>query len=103
MASPKAAAPVHITNQFRRRSAMVYDFKCEGERLTLSLSPRQTPEDPGDWHMVASQSSTSDAIDGWGPSPKEALGAVSRSWTGRYLPVFDWSAIEAALVAVRAI
>ena len=83
---------------------MVYDFRCEGARLTLSVTPREAVTDGGEWHIAASQTTSPDLVVGeWAPTRKEALAAVGRAWSHQHLPFFDWSAIEAAMLSVRAI
>ena len=49
----KEVATVRITNQFRSRVGFVYDFTCDGARLTLSISSRENASDEGDWRVEA--------------------------------------------------
>jgi len=99
---------LRITNQFRSRSGFVYDLRCEGATLVLSITPRVKPEDPGAWSVEA-RVGTKDAvpITAWGPTKRDALREVGAAWMARAssanLPTFDWEAVATALSAVRAV
>jgi hypothetical protein len=100
MAHDKADGPkrLKITNQFRSKASLVYDLNCDGNRLTLRITGRQSAEDAGEWHVEARTSTA-----GAGPS----LLVVAAQWKERAyelaLPVFDWDAVAAALTEVRAL
>jgi hypothetical protein len=108
MAEPKVET-VRITDQFRSRNGFVYDFRFEGNRVTLSIAPRENPDDPADWKVEARARHAADpfVIAKWGATRIDALREVGRSWvseaTAHALPTFDWNAIEKALVEVRAL
>ncbi len=99
---------LRIMNQFRDKRGMVYDLKCQGDRLTLRVNQREQPDDPGEWHIAAQTSAASDVtIAEWGPTKEEALRAVGRGWSAAAasgkLPPFDWDGIVRVLTLVRAL
>jgi hypothetical protein len=100
---------VRITNQFRKRQAMVYDLSCDTVRLTLEVTAREASDGLGEWHVeaFARQAPEKPTIDEAGMTRSEALRAVARSWAakqGTYgFPALDWDAVAEALLAVRAI
>lgn len=106
--SPDRRSP-RITDQFRKDNAMFYDFRCDQDRLTISIAPRASQDDEGEWRVQAwtGRSAETDGVTEWGPTRAEALSAVGRSWDScrveRSLPSFDWDAIASALGAVRAL
>jgi hypothetical protein len=105
----KEAASIRITNQFRSRNGFVYDFTCDGARLTLSISQRENAADEGEWRIEARTNHAPEAlvVARWGPTRLEALREVGRAWdseaAGRGLPLFAWQSVETALTDVRAI
>ncbi len=107
-ASAKADA-LKITNQYRSKTGFVYDLKCNGVRLTVGITPRQGPTDPGDWCVEGHAGSMPDTppISAWGTTKSETLTEVGRLWAGRAaelgLPEFDWAAVATVLSGVRAI
>jgi hypothetical protein len=98
-----------ITNQFRRRGAMVYDLSCDGVRLTIEVVPRESSDGLGEWavHAHAHHVPDKPTVDGPGATRADALSAVARSWAAKQgadgFPTVDWEAIKQALLAVRAI
>ncbi|WP_394843114.1 hypothetical protein LZC95_39440 [Pendulispora brunnea] len=100
---------IRITDQFRKEDSMVYDFRRDEDRLTISVAPRTTAEDAGEWRVRAWMrgASEAEAVTEWGATRAEALQAVGRTWASqrleRNLPPFDWDAIAAALGTVRAL
>jgi hypothetical protein len=97
-----------ITNQFRSRSGFVYELRCEGARLILSIMPRENPEDPGAWSVDARVGTQDTApITAWGPTKRDALREVGAAWMTSAarldLPTFDWEAIATILSEVRAL
>src|SRR5262245_34457573 len=99
---------LRITNQFRSKNGLVYDFKCEGTRLTISITPRQASTDGGDWHVDARPSPAPEGAPSgaWGSTRVDALSEVGRLWglevRSRGFPPVDWDAVREALSAVRA-
>ncbi|WP_394822954.1 hypothetical protein [Pendulispora albinea] len=100
---------LRITDQFRKDRSMVYDFRCDDDRLTVTITPRERTEDEGDWHVEAwaGGSTRVDAIRAWGETRAQTVRAVADSWSlqrrERQLPPFDWDAVATALATVRAI
>jgi hypothetical protein len=109
MAEHKEDAAARITNQFRRREAMVYDLSCEGVRLTISIAPRGIDDADGDWRAEAHarQAPEHPTVVEMGPTRGDALDAVARAWAAKNgawgFPALDWAAVTKALQAVRAI
>jgi hypothetical protein len=111
MAHDKADGPkrLKITNQFRSKASLVYDLNCDGNRLTLRITGRQSAEDAGEWHVEArtSTAGAGPSLEAWGPTRRDALLVVAAQWKERAyelaLPVFDWDAVAAALTEVRAL
>ena len=100
---------VRITDQFRKRHAMVYDLSCEDVRLTIEVSPRQNDDGLGGWVVEAHARQAVDrrALLELGETRKDALRAVARAWTAKQgdlgFPELDWDAISVAMLDVRAI
>ena len=100
---------VRITNQFRKRDAMVYDLCCEDVRFTIEVTGRQNEDGLGEWMVEAHarQAAEKPAIHEPGVTRSDALRAVARTWAakqGAYgFPAVDWEAISAAMLGVRAI
>jgi hypothetical protein len=100
---------VRITNQFRKRDAMVYDLSCEDVRLTIEVAQRQNDDGQGEWVVEAHARHVVEkpTINEPGATRSDALQAVARSWTaknGAYgFPRLDWEAVSAAMLVVRAI
>src|SRR5271165_3837726 len=97
---------VRITNQFRKRQAMVYDLSCDDVRLTLEVTPRDSEDGLGEWRVeaFARQAPEKPTIDEPGTTRSEALQAVARSWVAKRgtfgFPTLDWDAVAEALLAV---
>jgi hypothetical protein len=109
---PKSEAPsprVRITNQFRRRDAMVYDLSCEELRLTVTMTSRANLDGPDDWLVEAfvRESAERPVVVEPGPSREDALRAVACSWAAKNrahgFPHLDWEAVVGALRSVRAV
>jgi hypothetical protein len=102
---------IRITQQFRSREAMVYDFRGRGGRLTVRVSGRGGEEmgPPSEWCIEASTSGAPDSVvvAEWAPTRAEALRAVAQSWNEKRLahdlPTIDWDSVARAMSAVRAI
>ena len=107
--SEKNTDTLKITNQFRLRTSLVYDFRCEGSRLTVSITPRERPDDGGEWRVEARASHAPEAlvVTEWGATRIDALRAVGQVWVSKAaehgLPAFDWEAVAKALQDVRAV
>ena len=104
--SEKTKDTLRITNQFRQKKSMVYDLRGDGCRLTLSIRPRESENDPGEYCVEARNGTGDDAtiLSEWGGSKADALKAVGVVWaTHPELATFDWAAVERALLDVRAV
>lgn len=106
-AEREAGLAARITTQFRDHRSMVYELDCGTAKLALTMS--DAPPHGGLWHAGASvrQPDASPALSASGPSRGEALSAVAEEWQKMGeragYPHLDWTAIRAALVAVRAV
>ncbi len=101
---------LRITNQFRAKDAMVYDLRCEGTRLTVSVSQRRNELDPDEWCVAARSGQAPNevvTVEEWGKTAADALRHTATSWgtkaESQAMPTFDWTAVAGALAAVRAI
>jgi hypothetical protein len=100
---------LRITDQQRTKRGMAYDLKGDGARLTVYISPRENPEDPGDWRVEVStrDSPSEELVLGWGTKRADALHEASRAWMSRAaamnLPTFDWDQVAKVLGTVRAL
>jgi hypothetical protein len=98
-----------ITNQFRRRTAMVYDLSCDGVRLSIEVTPREPSDGRGEWTVQAQahQGPEKPTLEEPGATRSDALNALARSWAAKGgatgFPLLDWASITQALLAVRAI
>jgi hypothetical protein len=98
-----------LTNQFRSGRGMMFAFRCNKDKLTLCISPRENGSQTDDWCAEARTGPEASArvVREWGPTRAEALAELGRSWASRteaeQLPVFDWEAVATALNAVRAL
>jgi hypothetical protein len=110
MSKDESRPGARITNQFRKRDAMVYDLSCDSVRLTIEVTQRRNDDGLGEWTLhahAARQGAEKAAIEEPGLTRNEALRAVARSWTAKQsalgLPEVDWEAVSAAMQGVRAI
>jgi hypothetical protein len=97
---------VRITDQFRSGQSMVYQLRCEGIRLKISIS---FSREIAGWTIDAETKQVSDpvAVHAIGENRAQALGVVADAWRAHSgasgYPPFDWGAIREALTAVRAL
>jgi len=109
MAKETSRAGVRITNQFRKREAMVYDLSCEGIRLTIEVAQRRNDDGLGEWIVEAHarQAVDTPTIHEPGMTRDDGLRAVACSWTAKQgapgFPKLDWEAVSVAMHGVRAI
>lgn len=100
---------LHITNQFRADHGMVYELKCERDKLIIRVFERSSPADPADFRVEArgSDAAATAAVTEWGPTRLEALRSVGRAWNSLAdrgeLARFDWGDVAGVLHAVRAV
>ena len=103
-------APLRITDQYHSKGGMAYDLKCRGVRLSLLVTERARPDDPGDWRVEA-RSARSDGVVvtvmEWGATRRDALADVAHAWvrvgSAPGTPMFDWDAVANLLSSVRAL
>jgi hypothetical protein len=107
MAKTDGTPKVRITDQFRSGKSMVYDLKCDGIRITISMC--SSDDDVDEWKIeaLAKQTPDPEAMHATGSSRGEALTVLADAWRARGgtmgHPPLDWAAIREVLVAVRAI
>lgn len=100
------STPARITVQFRESSNMTYELDCAGTALVLRVF---FPTDAGEWRIVAQATTAPDApsTGSKANSRVEALRALARSCREveglPSLARIDWSAVEQAMVKVRAV
>ena len=98
-----------VTMQYREGAGKVFELESAGKLLDVRVTPRQEPENGGEWQVTAQDRRGGDAIviGEWGATKGEALAKVSRAWaeqmTERNLGAFDWTAVTNTLLAIRAI
>lgn len=106
---PTAQPLIRITNQFRKRDAMVYDLSGEGVRLTIQMTPRQGGDGLGEWTVEAHAHEAPEmpTVAAPGSTRNDALRSVATTWGAKQgtfgFPRLDWEAVAQALLAVRAI
>jgi hypothetical protein len=107
---PPAPQPLcKVTMQYRSGAGKVFELESAGKMLDVHVTPRNAPENAGEWHVTAQDRRGGDAtiIAEWGATRSEALDKVSRSWvaqmTEHNLSAFDWVAVTSTLLAIRAI
>ena len=110
MTSEREDGTIRITQQFRSRDAMVYDFRGAAGRLTLRVTMQAWDDGShSEWRIEASTSTSPDSIvvAEQGATRALTLNAVARSWNQRRaannLPRFDWDSVASAMNAVRAL
>ncbi len=97
---------VRITNQFHHNDKMVYELRCDGVNVSISMTK---PREQTEWHAEATAKVLPDPVvaAGVGPSRGEALSGLREAWCGQRdgdpFPRLDWEAIRQALATVRAI
>jgi hypothetical protein len=97
---------VRITNQFHDKQGMVYDLRCGGVMVVVTMVDvdRQT-----EWRATATARILPDppVATAVGPNRAEAFSNLREAWCaqreGVPFPRLDWEAIRQALATVRAI
>jgi hypothetical protein len=106
MTKDQSKAAARITDQFHGKEGMVYELKCDGVALSISMiaSKQETQ-----WEVEATAKVLPDPVvaKGVGRSRAEAFSVLQEAWcsqrTGAPFPRFEWEAIRNALASVRAI
>jgi hypothetical protein len=107
MASRDKEVRVRITDQFHHKQSMVYELKCDGLRISISME--QASGGGAEWKAdgMAKQVGDSPSVSAVGPSRSDALNVLAEAWTQKGeangFPRLDWNAVREALLAVRAI
>jgi hypothetical protein len=98
---------LRITMQYRTKHRMVYELQHGASSLDLHVWQREAEAPEVGWRVEAHNGRDSDAIviGKLGATRTEALLEVGRAWgdRGAILPRFDWPAVVALLVSVRAL
>jgi len=107
---PPAPQPLcKVTMQYRSGAGKVFELESAGKMLDVHVTPRNAPENAGEWLVAAHDRRGGGAvvIAEWGATRSEALDKVSRTWVAqmseRNLSAFDWVAVTSTLLAIRAI
>jgi hypothetical protein len=106
----KAELPAcRVVTQYQSAGERVYELESGNANLDIRISSRSVAPGERSWHVAAQQGRAVDGvvIADSAPTKSEALNKVAVLWAEREtelgLPVFDWRAVAAALLAVRAI
>jgi len=107
MATSKPAC--RVVTQYLSGGEKVFELSTADASLELRVSSLGIGAGERRWHVAAQQHGApeSAAISCEAESKRSALSKVAVQWTERAmelgLPSFDWTAVEAALLAVRGI
>jgi hypothetical protein len=106
----ETAPACKVVTQYHSAGEMVYELASPNALLDVRVSSRAAGRaGERSWHVAAQQGRSPDSVViGESAATKaEALGLVAELWAQREqelgLPAFDWKAVTAALLAVRAI
>jgi hypothetical protein len=109
---PKEKNPsVRITDQFHGKKGMVYELRCEGTMLSISMigAKPEGAKVETEWEAEATVKGPTIPLvaTGIGPSKGEAFSVLREVWCsqreGMAFPRLDWEAIRQALATVRAL
>ncbi len=95
--------------QYFAAGERVYELESGNAALDIRISSRAVAPGERSWHVAAQMGRSADGvvIADFAPTKSEALNKVAALWAEREaelgLSGFDWPAVAAALVAVRAI
>jgi hypothetical protein len=104
----KETVSVRITQQFRERNNMTYELDCSGIPLVLRVFFPVDTDPSHEWRIEARTGHPLQGMEATASaqSRAEAFQVIARDWH-RAMPVsvsdLDWTAIERAMSAVRAI
>jgi len=107
--STKPSSGCKVVTQYHSGGEMVYELESADASLEVRLSSRALGAGERSWHLAAQQRDVPDArvISDEAPTKRAALTKVAELWTEQAaehsLPTLDWSAVAAALLAVRGI
>ena len=103
------ARAVRIVLQFRDKETRACDLDCAGHRLAIRVATENVEASADRYRIDARMSNTADAFvaSAAAGTKLEALREVAKTWTERApilgLAPIDWSGVERALTAVRAV
>jgi hypothetical protein len=105
MAKDQKTPNARITDQFHDKRGMVYELKCEG--VVVSISMVGVKEET-EWEAEATAKVLPEprVATGIGRSKAEAFSVLREAWCSQQelpFPRLDWEAIREALASVRAI
>jgi hypothetical protein len=106
MASDNKSPKTRITDQFHNKRGMVYELKCDGVAISISMTG---VKEETEWEAEATANVVPGPLvaTGIGRSREEAFSVLRETWCsqreGAPFPRFDWEAIRQALASVRAI
>jgi len=110
MTNSKQPAPAcRVVTQYYSGGERVYELATADASLELRVSSLAVGGGERRWHVAAQQGGVPDsaAISGEAETKRSALNKVASEWAEQAaelgLPTFDWTAVEAALLAVRGI
>ena len=105
--APHEVGRLRISVQYRVKHGNVFELTDGATVLTVQISPRQSSEDSGEWHVESRLGAGAGPalVDEWGDTPAEALGKTAATWAARIpaLAPFNWDGIRSALHAVNAV
>ncbi|HXK18392.1 MAG TPA: hypothetical protein VNG33_11345 [Polyangiaceae bacterium] len=105
----KAAAACKVVAQYHSAGEMVYELASADAKLEIRVSSQSAGSGGRNWHVAAQQGGTADAVavTDSAETKQAALSKVAALWSEQEselgLPSFDWTAVAAALLAVRGI
>jgi hypothetical protein len=109
MTESNKAPACKVVSQYHSGGERVYELAIAGSSLELRISSRASGGGERIWHVQAQQGDAldSESITEQGETKRGALTKVAAQWAERAgelgLPIFDWAAVETALLAVRGI
>lgn len=98
-----------VTMQYHAGDSFVYELESKGTAFVVHVSRCAAPDQGNGWMVAAHNGRNAGAvvIAESAPTRTEALRRVGHAWGEKSselgLPVFDWDAVAAALLSVRAI
>ena len=105
MAKDQKTPNARITDQFHDKRGMVYELKCEGVVVSISMV---AVKEETEWEAEATAKVLPEprVAMGVGRSKAEAFSVLREAWCSQDavpFPRLDWEAIREALASVRAI
>lgn len=107
--SKQSALACKVVQQYQNGGEKVYELVAAEASLEVRVSSRALGGGARIWHLDAQLggASSSQSISDEAETKRGALGKVAEQWTAQAaelgLPMVDWNAVEAALLAVRGV